>query len=148
MNQTAHISLQILSISKSVETKATGCALTFWRAPPVLSLFSFCVSLPAVSSVARLAPRWCITAPPVKGCLRRVAKTRKPFFHETRSFLQKSVLSSKNNELCADYFILCGSAAIKLPCKGPIPPQILGLVRLKPQERAGATPTHSYYPGP
>jgi len=38
MNQTAHISLQILSISNNVETKLTGCALTSWRAPPVIPL--------------------------------------------------------------------------------------------------------------
>ena len=38
IDQTAHISLQILSISKSEETKTTECALTYRRAPPHSSL--------------------------------------------------------------------------------------------------------------
>ena len=36
MNQTAHISLQIPSISNSVETKSTEMRPNFWRAPPHL----------------------------------------------------------------------------------------------------------------
>ena len=40
MNQTAHISLQILSISNSVETKSTGCALIFSARPAcIISVF-------------------------------------------------------------------------------------------------------------
>jgi len=40
MNQTAHISLQILSISNSVETKITGCALSCLARPAcIISVF-------------------------------------------------------------------------------------------------------------
>jgi len=50
MNQTAHISLQIPSISNSVETKVTGCAVSLWRAPPLKPLIF--ASLPSASALS------------------------------------------------------------------------------------------------
>ena len=41
LDQTAHISLQLLAISKSGETKLTECALCLRRAPPHVSLLFF-----------------------------------------------------------------------------------------------------------
>ena len=82
MNQTAHISLQLLSISKSVETKVTGCALTSLARPA-----SFTLTVPRVSAPFRpsRAPslHLCVSG---EGVLRLVAKTRKTYFQETASF--------------------------------------------------------------
>ena len=84
MNQTAHISLQILSVSKSVETKVTGCALTCLARPALVPLI-FLIRLVSVClrfrfRLARLAPRWSVSARPVRGVLELVADTRNPFF--------------------------------------------------------------------
>ncbi len=46
--------------------------------------------------VARLAPRWCISAPPVRGVLRLVRGTRKCFFEEIRIFSKKPYFPLKN----------------------------------------------------
>ena len=124
MNQTAHISLQLSSISKSVETKVTGCAVTFWRAPPVLSLF-LVLRLVAVClrfrfRVARLAPRWCISAPPVRGVLRLVAGTRKCFFAEMSSFSKKPHFSLKNSVLDNDISRTLGQIGRILLGTGPV----------------------------
>ena len=51
-NQTAHISLQILAISNSVETKSTGCAL-FFLARPASVTSKFFASLPSGASLRR-----------------------------------------------------------------------------------------------
>ena len=51
-NQTAHISLQCLSISNSVETKSTGCAL-FFLARPASVTSKFFASLPSGASLRR-----------------------------------------------------------------------------------------------
>jgi len=60
----------------------TRCALTF-GAPRLIYLYFYsCVSLRLHLCLARLAPRWCISAPPVKGYLRRVTETCKCFFSE------------------------------------------------------------------
>ena len=63
MNQTAHISLQKLSISKSVETKVTGCALTSLARPASNTSDIFSLSLLSASllrSVWRPALRVCV----------------------------------------------------------------------------------------
>ncbi len=90
MNQTAHISLQILSISNNVETKVTGCALTC-LARPAHSTSDFCLPspycLPAMSvCVGPFGVPVCISAPPVRGVLRLVPKVRKCFFQEIAFF--------------------------------------------------------------
>ena len=90
MNQTAHISLQILSISKSVETKETEMRPNFLARPAQIPLI-FLVRLVSIRPrfrfrPARLTPRRCISAPPVRGVLRLVADTRNPFFREMRNF--------------------------------------------------------------
>jgi hypothetical protein len=94
MNQTAHISLQISSISKSVETKLTGCALTSSARPARNTSDFFVLRLvtdPFVSvRAARLAPRCCVAAASVRAYLRSPADTRNPFFKKPSSFLQKS----------------------------------------------------------
>ena len=51
MNQTAHISLQIPSISNSVETKSTGSAPLLCGATRVKSLQCFFASLPSGASL-------------------------------------------------------------------------------------------------
>ena len=71
----------------------TVCALTLWRAPPriplifFLRLVAFCLRFRF--RLARLAPRWCLLAPPVRGVLRLVADTRNPFFQEKCIFYNK-----------------------------------------------------------
>jgi len=92
-------------------------------------------------------------APPVhhcaagEGCLRRVAKTRKPFFHETTNFLLKSVLFSKNKGLRHDCFNLRGSAAIILRPQPQIIPQIWGFTSVYPQVSADSPAARSVYSG-
>lgn len=80
MNQTAHISLQILSISNSVETKSTGCALTCLARPASVTSVFVAVGtvwlLPCCPSGVPL----CASAPPVRGLLRRGAGGRNTFF--------------------------------------------------------------------
>src|SRR6056297_208918 len=80
MNQTAHISLQIPAISKSVETKSTSSALTYRRDLPLL---------PQVFSTSRpseATPRQTVqlpstaSAPLVKAYLRPTTKPCNPFF--------------------------------------------------------------------
>ena len=51
MNQTAHISLQLLSISNSVETKVTVCALTSLARPASITS-DFLIRLVALASAA------------------------------------------------------------------------------------------------
>ena len=73
-----HISSDI-SISNSVETKRNQMRPNFLaRLACSVSVFS----LAPRCRLARLAPRWCIAAPPVRGVLRLVAHTRNPFFQE------------------------------------------------------------------
>jgi len=90
MNQTAHISLQISSMSKNVgaktpETKSTNCALTYGAARIIHPEF-----FPVRSSRAPLRrPVPCpssASAPPVKGVLRLVPDTRNPFFAQLFDF--------------------------------------------------------------
>lgn len=93
MNQTAHISLQILAISKSVETKSTRSAAILWRILRQLPQV-FLPSGPAgVRRCFRLASPLCASAPPVRGYLRIAAETCNPFFLETSSFFQKTMYS-------------------------------------------------------
>ncbi len=57
-----------------------------------ISIFSFrlvTVCLRFRFRVARLAPRWCLLAPPVRGVLRLVGDTRNPFFREKCIFCDK-----------------------------------------------------------
>ena len=87
-----HISSDI-SISNSVETKETRCALTSWRAPPRIPLIFLVASrfrpsafpLQCGPSGAPL----CASAPPVRGVLRLVTETRNPFFQEKCIFCDK-----------------------------------------------------------
>ena len=95
IDQTAHISLQILSISKSAETKSTRSAIPFWRN---LRHIPQCL-LPSVPlerrSVVPSGVPLCASAPPVRGYLRIGAEPRNPFFRETSCFFQKTHLSFK-----------------------------------------------------
>ena len=84
MNQTAHISLQNIPFSKSVETNKTGCA-RFFLARPASFTSDFVLRLVAVClrfrfRPARLAPRCCVAAASVRGYLRLVPGARNPFF--------------------------------------------------------------------
>jgi hypothetical protein len=92
MNQTAHISLQLLSISNSVETKVTVCALTCLARPASDTSNFLIAGLPVGLRfrfrLVRLASRWCLLAPPVRGVLRLVAHTRNPFFEEICFFYE------------------------------------------------------------
>jgi hypothetical protein len=84
MNQTAHISLQILAISKSVETKSNWMRRNFLARPAQPYL---CFSRQALRSVRSVVPSGvplCASAPPVKGYLRAPPQTRNPLFEENR----------------------------------------------------------------
>jgi hypothetical protein len=90
IDQTAHISLQILSISKSAETKSTRSAISFWRnLRHIPQCFLPSVSLERRSVVPSGVPL-CASAPPVRGYLRIGAEPRNPFFRETSCFFQES----------------------------------------------------------
>ena len=114
-----HIS-SVISISKSVEpgsseTKSTGCALTFWRAPPYLPQ---CL-LPRVPlerrSVVPSGVPLCASAPPVRGYLRFTAEPRNPFFRKSSSFLQETRFSFVFIRLYSQCFARTAFTAILLP---------------------------------
>ena len=100
MNQTAHISLQISNFQTALRQKKLRCALSSWRAPPLVPrIFPlYRTKLPRLRfRPPRLAPRWCISAPPVWGVLRLVTQTRNPFFAVLCSFcktIKKSLYNS------------------------------------------------------
>ena len=99
MNQTARISLQILSISKSEETKSTGCALTSLARPA--SSATYCFRRVALASPPRPVLRparalVCASAPPVKGLLRIPAATRKSFLQKHANFFPELVSLNKS----------------------------------------------------
>ena len=80
-----HISSDI-SISNSVETKRNQMRPnSLARLACIISVFR----LASRCRVARLAPRRCLLAPPVRGVLRLVAETRNPFFREKCIFCDK-----------------------------------------------------------
>ena len=96
MNQTAHISLQILSISKSVETKETEMRPNFLARPAQIPLI-FLIRLVTVPPrlrfrPARLAPRQCISAPPVRASFRYSAPDLQPLFSPKMHFRQSALL--------------------------------------------------------
>ena len=89
MNQTAHISLQISNFQTALRQKKLRCALSSWRAPPLVPrIFPlYRTKLPRLRfRPPRLASRWCISAPPVWGVLRLVTQTRKQKFEKRRHF--------------------------------------------------------------
>ncbi|MGR3566290.1 MAG: hypothetical protein ACU0CN_00940, partial [Pseudooceanicola nanhaiensis] len=90
MNQTAHISLQILAISKSVETKSNWMRRNFLARPAQPYL---CFSRQALRSVRSVVPSGvplCASAPPVKGYLRMGPDVRKRFLPGTVIFFSKT----------------------------------------------------------
>ncbi len=102
-----HISSDI-SISNSVETKQNQMRPKVLGAPRLQYLcFFFRVSLPYLPRFrfrpARLAPRWCIAAPPVKRLLRRVTDTRNPFFQEICIFHDNPDFFRFLLELCGHF---------------------------------------------
>ena len=90
MNQTAHISLQLLSISNSVEDKSDWMRPNFFGAPRLDYLW---YSYPPRCRVARLAPRCGVSVASVRGVLRLVSETRNPFFREKCIFCDETVFS-------------------------------------------------------
>ncbi len=144
MNQTAHISLQKPSISNSVETKMTVCALTCSARPAcIISVFS----LASRCRVARLAPRWCISAPPVRGYLRIQPQTRNPFFRETSYFfhLSRKSFIFKTLDMCLMTLLSQTSVASCLLGKR-LPHQrryIWGYPQTYPQESADSLANHA-----
>ncbi len=90
MNQTAHISLQILAISKSVETKSNWMRRNFLARPAQPYL---CFSRQALRSIRSVVPSGvplCASAPPVKGYLRMGPDVRKRFLPGTVIFFSKT----------------------------------------------------------
>lgn len=87
MNQTAHISLQILSISKSVETKTNQSAFSSSGAPARQSLF---FSYPRRIVWPVRFPVAALFAASVKWYLGISDRTRKAFFPECRIILRNS----------------------------------------------------------
>ena len=82
-DQTAHISLQLPSISKSDRNKINWMRRNLFGAPRLIYL---CCCFASRNPAVRLAPRRCIAAPPVKGYLRSHAQTCKCFFRESSVF--------------------------------------------------------------
>ncbi|MEJ6399508.1 hypothetical protein, partial [Yoonia sp. 208BN28-4] len=87
-----HISLQISSMSKSVETKTNQMRPKLWRAPPEIPLNSYPTSGPPRLRFDPSAAPVCITALPVKGVLRLTQGGRKRFFE----FLVQKIKNSRN----------------------------------------------------
>ncbi len=133
-----HISSDI-SISNSVETKRNQMRPNLLaRLACIISVFS----LASRCRVARLAPRWCLLAPPVRGVLRLVADTRNPFFREKCIFCDKHdfphVLGGLRHFPCADP----RSDRNYLRRNGNRTYQILGYPQSLPQDSLRFTQTH------
>ena len=95
MNQTAHISLQILSMSKSAEPRQKPklqrqnqpAALKLLSATRLIYLnFSYRPSLQSLAPQRRLASRCAPQRPPVRGVLRLSPNTRNPFLQKIWKF--------------------------------------------------------------
>ena len=70
--------------------------LTRWRALPALSpVFFFRLVTVPVSSWVRLAPRWCISAPPVRAIYGSALVAATPFFRNF-AFFSISLFSPQN----------------------------------------------------
>lgn len=120
MNQTAHISLQILSMSKSVEKKSTGSAKNPQRAPLHVSLITTKPDIKTphhtVPSVPSSQPTH-IAAPPVRGVLWFDAGGRNPFFAHRHVFFAIrfygviSALCAAHSRGAADVMVLSRCAA-------------------------------------
>ncbi len=97
----------------------TGCALTSLARPASITSDLFlrlvAVCLRFRFRVARLAPRWCISAPPVRGVLRLVRGARKCFFEENAFFSKKPHFPRKNRGLSNQISRTLGQIGIKLP---------------------------------
>ena len=111
MNQTAHISLQILSISKSVETKSTEMRPNFLGAPRLVYLWCCSASRCRLCRSSPSGAPPCASAPPVRGYLRIGAETRKGFFSEWPLFLRIScfanVFSKLGKKISANHLGSC-----------------------------------------
>ena len=94
-------------MSNSVETKLTGCALNLSARPACnTSDVLLCVSLRSRPSPS-VPPVWrpvSASAPPVKGVLVLLRRTRKRFFQVFILFLKKSVFPFKNSQLIRHIF--------------------------------------------
>ncbi len=140
MNQTAHISLQILSISNSVETKTNRMRPNLLGAPRLQYLIFF------FHLFASASPRRPVWRPLVhlcasgKGVLGLVPKTRKPFFHQTSSFLHFYDFPCKIRRLRCDYFNRPANSAILLLRCGTVQYQILSFPQAYPQDSATRPP--------
>ncbi|CAN0264564.1 unnamed protein product, partial [Chrysoparadoxa australica] len=102
MNQTAHISLQILSISKSVETKSTEMRPNFLARPACLISEFLPPSRPPLRVsrfvVARLASRWRLSAAG-EGVFTVSAAYPQPLFWRNLHFLRRAPKFPKNQRL-------------------------------------------------
>ncbi len=88
---------------------------------------------------ARLAPRRCISAPPVKGVLRLVTDARKSFFCEKALFLRFSHFANENSVLASENFLRGGRNVNFFRrsgrFSGVLPPISCGIRRLTPKSR-------------
>jgi hypothetical protein len=148
MNQTAHISLQIPAISKSVETKSTSGALAYRRDLPHLPQV-FLTSRPSEAPLPQaVRPPSTASAPLVKAYLRPTHKPCNPFFRETSSFFHTGHFSLKIIALRNRNAILTVCTAIILRAGSAPCPNMLRYPQAYPQaatdpgaKRRGNTPT-------
>jgi len=139
MNQTAHISLQKLSISKSVETKVTGSAVTC-LARPAHSTSDFSLRFPPRPSAFPLpfgsfrVPLALLSAA-VEGVLRIVAGTRNPFFQENAFFMKFPIFPAFSVACLLKSAQNLGSFVILLPALSYVCHHILCYPQAYPQER-------------
>ena len=133
-----HISSDI-SISNSVETKRNQMRPnSLARLACIISVFS----LASRCRVARLAPRWCLLAPPVRGVLRLVTGTRNPFFREKCIFCAGPYFSHVFRELEKFLFTDPRSYRNILRRNGNRTYQILGYPQSLPQDSMGLRPIY------
>ncbi|MCV6825771.1 MULTISPECIES: hypothetical protein, partial [Halocynthiibacter] len=99
MNQTAHISLQILIMSNSQEAK-TDQVRRNSLAPAACIVSNFlCVALPCCFQCGPFGAPVSITASPVRGVLGLAVGVRKRFFQKYDVFLKFSRNTNENNSL-------------------------------------------------
>ena len=153
MNQTAHISLQIPAISKSVETKSTSGALAYRRDLPHLPQV-FLTSRPSEAPLRQTVwPSSPASAPLVKAYLRPTSKPCNPFFRETSSFFHIGHFSLKIIALRNRTAVFTVCSAIILRARLAPRPNMLRYPQAYPQAAPdrgakcrGNTPTRTSIP--
>ena len=123
MNQTAHISLQISNFQTALRQKKLRCALTSWRAPPLIPLNFYPPSEPNPASPPPSAPSG---APLVhlcaagKGGSRVMGSDPQPLFSASRRIFGNFRNSNIFHMVISQFHLFNGQRYAKMPAENVI----------------------------